>query len=127
MKTLTEQQLKIMRVLWDRGEATVSDVVTALKDDLNLARTTVATVLTRLEKQGYVSHRKREVSHVYFAVVERHAVQKNMVSRLVNNLFGGDMSGLVSQLLHDDDYDTQDVQKVIALIKDYEEGADRDA
>ena len=120
MKTLSELQLKIMNVLWEREEATVSDVVEALMHEKNLARTTVATVLSRLEKRGIIAHRKIEVSHIYYPLVKQETMQKKMVSRMVDSLFGGDVTELVSRLLSDSDYDADEIKEVVAMIKDYE-------
>ncbi|MEO7965492.1 MAG: BlaI/MecI/CopY family transcriptional regulator, partial [Gemmatimonadaceae bacterium] len=54
---LTDLQLAIVRLLWDRGECTVVDVQDGLLPERPLAQTTVATLLSRLEKRGVVSHR----------------------------------------------------------------------
>ena len=54
---LTELQLAIMRVVWDKGEATVQDIWEALHKDRGLAQTTIATMLSRLERRGVVTRR----------------------------------------------------------------------
>ena len=53
---LTELQIAIMRILWERKEATVAEIHAALLDERGLAPTTVATLLSRLEKRGAVKH-----------------------------------------------------------------------
>ena len=55
--SLTDLQLAIMRILWDRAEATVVEVQTRLRPERDLAQTTIATLLSRLEKRGVVEHR----------------------------------------------------------------------
>ena len=57
-KTLTEAELKLMDILWAKGEGTVQDVVDALSVRESLAYTTVLTFLRILEKKGYLKHRK---------------------------------------------------------------------
>ena len=122
-KSLSSLQLEVMNVLWNLGKATVAQVQNALEP--RKARTTVATVLGRLEKQGFVSHEKAEVSHHYFPLVAREQVQRTMVSKLVDSLFKGDRSVLVNHLLDDLNPKDEDLNQAIALIKAYEERRQR--
>jgi len=112
---LTELQLAIMGVFWERQEATVADVLTALPER-EMARTTVATLLSRLEKQGFVEHRKIGSSHLYHALVSRETVEKSMVSNLVDSLYKGDVSRLVSQLLSEATIDADEIRRVKELL-----------
>jgi len=59
---LTGLQIAFLRVLWQRGEASVAEICEALRPERALAQTTVATVLSRLEKRGVVAHRVRRGS-----------------------------------------------------------------
>ena len=96
---LTDLQVAIMRVLWDRREATVSDIHEALLPDRGLAPTTVATLLSRLEKRGIVKHRSASRQYVYYPTVSEGEVRRSMVSDLAERLFDGDVAELVSHLL----------------------------
>ena len=62
---LGELQLHIMQALWDKGEATVADVLQALSDHSELAYTTVATMLRRMEARGLVTHRAEGRTFIY--------------------------------------------------------------
>ena len=96
---LSELQLVLMHVLWARGEATTAQVHEALSDDRNLAYTTVATLLSRLEARGLLSHRREGRQFVYAPTVSESAVRRSMVSGLLDNLFRGDRAALVSHLV----------------------------
>ena len=65
--TLTEAELRIMNVLWDRGSATVHEVLQALPEKPPLAYNSVLTIVRILEKKGYVKHLKDKRAHVYLA------------------------------------------------------------
>src|SRR5438874_6715560 len=80
---LTELQLAILRVIWDRSEATVQDVWEALHAERGLAQTTVATMLSRLERHGVVTRRAPPQSRQYHyrAAVTEREVQHSMVDR----------------------------------------------
>lgn len=96
---LTELQLAILHVLWARGEATSREVREALRPTRSLALTTVATLLSRLEKKGVLDHRRQGRAHVFRPTVTQSEVRRNMVRELAENLFDGRPSQLVSHLL----------------------------
>ena len=92
---LTDLQMSLIRVLWARGEASVSDVHEAAYAERGLALTTVATILSRLEKAGLVSRRQAGRHYLYKALVSEEEVRRSMVSELADRLFQGDVTALV--------------------------------
>lgn len=118
--TLTELQLALLRVLWERGEATVAEVQEALAPERSLAPTTVATLLSRMEKKGLLDHRTEGRQYVYRAVASEAEVRRSMVdefSGLAEDLFRGDVAALVSHLLTARDVAPDDLARVKALIE----------
>lgn len=116
---LTELQLEIMGVLWDRGEATVEEVREGLGPERELAYTTLSTLLTRLERRGVVTRRKEGRRYVYEPAVEAQRVRRSVVSEIgdvADRLFAGDVAELVSHLLADSDVDAEDLARVRAMI-----------
>ncbi len=115
---LSELQLAFMRALWNLQEGSVHDVQQAL-DGLGraLAPTTVATVLGRLEKRGYVRHRRNGRQYIYSATVEEHDLQRSVLSRLTKTLFSGDVTAVFSHLLHARDVGPGDLAQVKAMIE----------
>ncbi len=97
--SLGDLQLAILRVLWDRGEATAAEVHKALLDERGLALTTIATMLTKLEKKGAITHRAEGRQFVYRATVKKDQVHKTMVSELLERVFEGDALALVNHLI----------------------------
>lgn len=114
---LTELQLAIMRVLWSRGEAAVSEVHEEALPQRSLALTTVATVLTRLEKAGLVARRQAGRHYLYRPLVSEEEVRRSMVSGLADRLFQGDVTALVSHLLAAGDIAAGDLDRVRRLIE----------
>jgi predicted transcriptional regulator len=96
---LGDLQLAIMRVLWDLGEATVTDVHQALLDERGLAPTTIATMLKKMEEKGVVNHRAEGRKFIYQPTISEDQVTRGMVSDLTERLFGGDPVALVSHLI----------------------------
>ncbi len=117
---LSELQLAVMRVLWQREKATVAEVHEALEPERGLALTTVATVLTRLEKAGFVAHRAAGRHYLYRPLVSEEAVRRSMVAVLADRLFEGDVAALVSELVNARDIEPGDLARVKRLIEERE-------
>ncbi len=113
---LSDLQLDVMRALW-RGAASVADVVAALAATRDLAHTTVATLLTRLEKRGLVAVRRDGRQLLYSARVSESQVRRSMVSGLIQSLFRGDPRALLAHLVNEDDVAPDDLGRVRALLE----------
>src|SRR5215468_5045399 len=109
-------QLRILRELWQRGEATVADIHAALYRETGAALTTVATMLKKMERKGVVTHRVEDRRHVYRTTVTEDAIKRSMVADLMARLFDGDASALVSHLLSDHDIESDDVAAIKKLL-----------
>ena len=117
---LSELQLAVMRVLWQKKKAAVAEVHEALEAERGLALTTVATVLTRLEKAGLVVHRAAGRHYLYRPLVSEESVRRSMVSVLADRLFEGDVAALVSHLVSARDIEPGDLAEVKRLIEQKE-------
>lgn len=113
---LGDLQLAIMRVLWERGEATAGDVHAALAGERGLAPTTIATMLRKMEDKGAVKHREDGRSFVYRAAVQSEQVHRHMVTDLVERLFDGDPLELVNHLVRQGEIDLQELDSLRAAI-----------
>ena len=121
MKHLSHLQVDIMRVLWERGEASVADVQAELTQSRSLASTTVATMLTRLEKDGIVEHYTQGRHFVYKPRVSEGDARRSMVSDLIQRLFKGDSLELVDHLLKESEIAPGDLQHVRRILREKEE------
>jgi len=122
-RQLTELQLAILRVIWDRSEATVQDIWEALHAERGLAQTTVATMLSRLERRGVVTRRAQSRQYHYRAAVTEREVQHSMVGELTERLFDGDVTALVQHLLTGKDVSPGDIAKIRDMIERVETNA----
>lgn len=113
---LGDLQLKIMQVLWDRTEATVSDVHRALATEADYAYTTVATMLRKMEDRGLLKHRLEGRSFVYRAVVAADEVTRSMADHLVDRLFEGSLADTVNHLLSTREVSREELSRLERLI-----------
>jgi predicted transcriptional regulator len=109
-------QLAIMRILWNREEATVAEVHEALEPERGLALTTIATMLTKMEKKGVVEHRAEGRRFIYRPRVSEDLVRRSMVTDLTSLLFRGDVTALVNHLLSEHDIDARELTQLRELI-----------
>lgn len=114
------RQLAIMRVLWDRGEATVMDVQESLDLERPLAYSTVATVLSRMEQKGLVRHRAQGRVFYYQPAITEDGISTSLVDELVDRIFGGSPSALVSHLLESDQVDPDELDRIKRLVFKHE-------
>ena len=117
---LTDLQVAVMRILWEKGEATVAEIWEALLPERGLAQTTVATLLSRLEKRGVVAHRAEARQFVFSARVTEADVKKSMVTELTERLFDGDAAALVHHLLSARAVKAGDLARMKKLIESAE-------
>lgn len=116
--TLTDGELELMRVLWDRGRASVSEVVDALTTDPPPAYNSVLTRLRILEEKGYAGHEKIGRAFAYFPLIDQRQARQHAVSRLVSQLFDGSPSLLALNLLEQSQVDPAEITRLRALLED---------
>ena len=114
---LTPPQAEILRVLWRRSEATVVQIQEALHTGRPLAATTIATLLSRLEKRGLVAYRTEGRQYVYRAVLQERDAQQHALVEVTKDLFAGDVPSMVSQLLSSHELRPGDLARVRQLIE----------
>ncbi|HKR28371.1 MAG TPA: BlaI/MecI/CopY family transcriptional regulator [Acidobacteriaceae bacterium] len=100
-ETLTEAELRIMQVMWQKGPATVQQILDALPAQPALAYNTVLTTIRILEKKGYVGHDKDGRAHVYRPLVERDEASRSEIRHLVSRFFRNSHEDLVLNILED--------------------------
>jgi predicted transcriptional regulator len=119
-KILQELNLQVMQIIWDKDKATVHDIRDELARHRKISYSTVATVVGRLEKQGYLTHEKMEHMHLYIPFVSKEEVTQNMVGDMVDRLFDGSAVGLFNALLGGKMVSQQELMEIKEHINRYE-------
>jgi len=118
--TLTEAELRIMRILWTRGESLVSDLVAAMPDNAPLAYTSVLTTVRILEQKGYVEHRQEGRAFLYRPCVAEHEASRSEVNHMLHRFFGNSRERLLLTLLGDGDMTPDELQRLKNAIAEAE-------
>jgi len=116
---LTEAELRLMQIVWQKGHTTVSEVAAALPKELDLAYNTVLTTLRILETKGYLRHSKAKDARafVYRPVVDRLEATHNAVRQLLGRFFGDSPEALVLNLLEDETLGETELNKIRMLLQ----------
>lgn len=122
--TLTEAELRIMEVLWERGACTVQQALDWLPGTPPLAYNSVLTTIRILEKKGYVEHVKDGRAHVYQALLGRKQASQSEIRHLINRFFGDSHDELVLNILEDRGLDAEEIGRLRLMLQRGSESGD---
>lgn len=112
---LTQRELDIMSVLWELGEATVTEVRDRI--DPNLAYTSISSMIRTLELKGYVSHRRGEgKTHVYFPAIDAETVGESTLGRVLDKVYGGSPIKLLAHLMEQRKLSVSEIERMRELL-----------
>lgn len=114
--TLTEAELRLMRVLWQRGECAVADLVAAVAESTPLAYTSVLTMIRVLEKKGYVTHRQDGRAFLYAHCVQQTEASRSEVRHVLQRFFGNSRESLMLALLGDGEVTAEELRRLREAI-----------
>lgn len=115
--TLTEAELRLMQILWEKGPCSVQQMLEALPAKLSLAYNSVLTTTRILEKKGYVKHVKDGRAHVYAPLLGRKDATRSEIHHLVSRFFGNSDEMLVLNILQDRGVDQNEIDRLKQLLE----------
>jgi predicted transcriptional regulator len=118
--TLTEAELRLMKILWRRGESAVNDLVAAMPDGETLAYNSVLTTIRILEQKGYVEHRQEGRAFIYRPCVAEQEASRSEVRHVLSRFFGDSRERLLLSLLGDEDISAEELQRLKHAIRNAE-------
>ena len=114
--TLTEAELRLMRVLWVRGESAVAEMVAAVADETPLAYNSVLTTIRVLERKGYVTHRTEGRAFLYSPCIAQVEASRAEVQHMLSRFFGNSRERLLLSLLGDDEITPDELRRLKETI-----------
>jgi len=117
--TLTDAELRLMEVIWQKGSASAADVLESLPD-ADLAYTTVLNTMRLLETKGYLRHTKDGKAFIYHPLVDRNEASRSAVQYLLSRFFGDSPGLLVSNLIQEEQLDKKELRRLKKLIEESE-------
>jgi predicted transcriptional regulator len=116
--TLTEAELRLMKILWRRGESAVTDLVAAMPEGEGLAYNSVLTTVRILEQKGYVEHRQEGRAFIYWAVVAEYDASRSEVRHVLSRFFGNSREQLLLAMLGDGDISRDELERLKKAIRE---------
>jgi BlaI family transcriptional regulator, penicillinase repressor len=114
--TLTEQELEIMKVIWERDQATVRDVYESLLERRKIAYTTVMTMMNILEQKKYLRKSAEDRAYIYRPAKPKKQVIKGMVREFVDRVFNGSAEPLLVHLIEDRKLSSKELDEITRMI-----------
>lgn len=116
--TLTDAELKLMRVLWAEGPCTVGGVVEKLDEDEKVSYSTVQTTLRILEEKGYLKHRKEGRAFMYAAVVGAGQARQSALRYVLDRFFNNSPELLLLNVIESQDINLENSEALRTLLGD---------
>ena len=119
---LTDPEFEIMKIVWDRGKATINEVLDAVNslNNRNLKRTTIQVQMKRLEEKGWLTHHEEGRNFIYQSTRDREEVSREITSDIKKRIFDGSYANLVKALFHGSDVTTDEIKRIRKILDDYE-------
>ena len=118
--SFTEAELRLMEVIWARGEATVHDILKDLPEGNRPAYNTVLTIVRIMEQKGYLAHEKNGRAYIYRPLVKRVEASRKAVSQVVKDFFDNSPRHLLLNLIKAENLNSEDIRKLMMMIDESE-------
>jgi predicted transcriptional regulator len=122
IQKLSDANLEIMNIVWDRGEVSINDVleVVNLQRKSKLKRATIQVQMKRLEKYGWLEHRKKGREFYYSALKGQDEATKDILDNVRKKVFGGSRAELVKCLFGDSNVSSEELERIMQYLEEYE-------
>jgi BlaI family transcriptional regulator, penicillinase repressor len=111
LERLTKAEEELMHMYWDKGKATVSELIAEMPDP-KPPHSTISSITRILESKGFLDHEAFGRTYVYFPTVRKEEYSKFSVRNLVSSYFEGSMNELVSFLVKENDLSLSDLEEI---------------
>jgi BlaI family transcriptional regulator, penicillinase repressor len=116
--TLTPQELEIMKLVWQRGNATVRDIYEALLERRKIAYTTVMTMMKILETKGYLKKRRHDRAFIYRPAQPKNQIIGRMIREFIDRVFNGSAEPLLVHLVKSRRLREKDLQQIVRMVEE---------
>lgn len=117
IRELTKAELEVVQILWDKGEAFVSELLEAMPEP-RPAYNTVSTIVRILEKKGVVGYTPVGKSHRYRPLVAKEAYTRSFMNSVMSNFFDNSLSQMVSFFCEKEDLSVRETERILAIARE---------
>jgi len=113
----TDSELEILALLWEHGPSSVRDIHSQLSTKRDLYYTTTLKTMQLMTEKGILSRNTTQRSHIYYVIIEKKDVEKNLIEKLANTVFEGSASQLIMSVLGNSTPSKSELEEIKALIE----------
>lgn len=118
---LSESEWKIMSLLWEKEPMTITQLTAELREDTGWGKSTVITLLKRMEEKGAVSYVQGESAKNFFTVIKRENVAVSETKNFLKRLYNGSLGMMVNSLIQQEALSDEDISELYGILKEAEE------
>jgi predicted transcriptional regulator len=124
MNELTQNEERVMRIIWSKGEALVRDILEALPEP-QPPYTTLASTVKSLEKKGFVKYRAYGPTYLYSPKITQEEYSRKSVNSLVKNYFEGSVGNFLSFMVKENKISDKEIEDLQKLIDEMDKPAEK--
>jgi BlaI family penicillinase repressor len=114
----TPSELQVLNILWELQEANTQTVNTRLNLQRQVGYTTTLKTMQVMVEKGLLDRRKEGKSHIYFPLIQESIAKGNLLTKFVENTFGGSASNLMMQLLGNKNVSQEELIQIKTFLKE---------
>ena len=114
---LTRQEFQIMKVVWEKGSATVREVCETISQRKPTAYTTVLTLMGILEEKGALSHTRLGRAYIYRPLLSSRQAVHNHLHDVITRIFDGNPEKMIENVLDHEIIDPEQLSKLRRLVE----------
>lgn len=114
--SITNAEWKVMEQLWEKSPKTITELTKSLRENTNWTKQTIITMLRRMEEKGRVRHEDSTKAKLFYPVITKEEAEKEETDALVEKVFSGSPSLLVSAMIQKYKLDDATIDEICALL-----------
>ena len=124
-KQIFASEWKIMEYLWEESPRTLMQIVKAMNEQVGWAKSTVTTMVSRMEAKGLLRYEEGGKAKLIYPAVSREEVAAHESKSLVDRIFGGSVTSLVAQFVNSGSITRQEMDELYELLRNAENEEDK--
>ena len=120
---LSDAEWKLMNPLWDRAPRTMMELTALVREDTGWSKSTVITMLSRLETKGAVRHEEGLRAKQYYPLIRREDAARAETESFLSRVYGGSLGLMMSAMVDSHALTEEDIAQLSAILDKAKEDA----
>ena len=120
---LSDAEWKLMNPLWDHAPRTITELTSLVRRDTGWSKSTVITMLSRLEAKGAVRHEDGLRAKQYYPLIRREDTARAETESFLSRVYGGSLGLMMSAMVDSHALTEEDIAQLSAILDKAKEDA----